>query len=202
MLLGTVLLAVLGFGLGVAAGLVLEEPRLLLDYLTGRTTSAPLDAAREARDLPEPAPPVAEPQAAAVPAALPATPAEGGEPSAAEPEPVARDVDAPPPAREIAPPADDFAEGGRTDEAEPSSARQGGFSVQVGALADAASAEQLAAKLRQRGFSVYVAPSAEPGSRRWRVRVGPVPTRAEAEQLASRLEREKLPTWVLAEGPR
>ena len=41
-LLGTLLLAVLGFGLGIAAGLVLEEPKLLLDYLTGRTSSAPL----------------------------------------------------------------------------------------------------------------------------------------------------------------
>ena len=74
--------------------------------------------------------------------------------------------------------------------------------MQVGALADAASAEQLAGKLRKRGFPVYVAPSAEPGSKRWRVRVGPVATREKADELATRLEREKLPTWILAEGPR
>ena len=74
--------------------------------------------------------------------------------------------------------------------------------MQVGALADSAGAEQLASKLRKRGFSVYVAPSAEPGSKRWRVRVGPVATREEAQALAARLEGEKFPTWVLAEGPR
>ena len=74
--------------------------------------------------------------------------------------------------------------------------------MQVGALADAASAEQLAVKLRARGFPVYVAPSAEPGSKRWRVRVGPVATREQADEVAARLAREKLPTWVLAEGPR
>jgi hypothetical protein len=34
------------------------------------------------------------------------------------------------------------------------------------------------------------------------VRVGPVATREEAQRLASQLEREKLPTWVLAEGRR
>ncbi len=74
--------------------------------------------------------------------------------------------------------------------------------MQVGALADAASAEQLARKLRKHGFPVYVAPSAEPGAKRWRVRVGPVATREKADELAAKLEREKLPTWILAEGPR
>jgi cell division septation protein DedD len=34
------------------------------------------------------------------------------------------------------------------------------------------------------------------------VRVGPVATREKADELAAKLEREKLPTWVLAEGPR
>jgi cell division protein FtsN len=41
-----------------------------------------------------------------------------------------------------------------------------------------------------------------PGSKRWRVRVGPVATREQADEVASKLAREKLPTWVLAEGPR
>jgi len=213
-LLGTVLLAVLGFGLGIAAGLVLEEPTLLLDYLTGRTQSAPLEQARQARDLPAaptptpaetPAPIVAAPvaQRAAEPEANPETPREKETPAVAAAPPRAAVAPAPAAPAVAAPDA----------EAEPEEPQveapvavvppsQSGYSVQVGALADAASAEQLAAKLRKRGFPVYVAPSAEPGSRRWRVRVGPVASRGEAQQLATRLEREKLPTWVLAEGPR
>lgn len=189
-LLGTLLLAVLGFGLGIAAGLVLEEPKLLLDYLTGRTTSAPLEAAREARDrLPAEPTPLAE--ASAPPEAVAPTPAVASPPPA-EP-PVAKAS----PAVEPEPDA-----GTEVETTETPAPRSGGYSVQVGALADSAGAEQLAAKLRKRGFSVYVAPSAEAGSNRWRVRVGPVATREEAQALAKRLESEKFPTWVLAEGPR
>ena len=75
--------------------------------------------------------------------------------------------------------------------------------MQVGAFADAASAEQLAVKLRSAGCPVYVAPSRPSrGSKRWRVRVGPVATREEADSVAARLARRSCPTWVLAEGPR
>lgn len=217
-LLGTLLLAVLGFGLGIAAGLVLEEPKLLLDYLTGRTASAPLEQARAARDRVSPEPtaladasvPADAPEAVAV-----AQPVPAHEPTKAlaakEPEPVL--VAEEPPAVAAPPPAEPRVEkpteaaetiaehtaGEATTEPAPLS---GGYSVQVGALADSAGAEQLASRLRKRGFSVYVAPSAEASAKRWRVRVGPVATREEAQALATRLEGEKLPTWVLAEGPR
>jgi DedD protein len=43
-LVGAGLLVVLGFALGVVAGLVLEEPDLVLDYLAGRTTSVEVAA--------------------------------------------------------------------------------------------------------------------------------------------------------------
>jgi DedD protein len=207
-LLGTALLAVLGFGLGVAAGLVLEEPALLLDYLTGRTRPAPLEVAREERDLapPPPAPADSLPQAAAVrepePPAPAARPPEPAMPPVATAPPVAAPAPAP------AEPAEEVEEAAPAEEPDTTPPvafvprAQGGYSVQVGALADAASAEELAGKLRKSGYAVYVAPSAEPGSRRWRVRVGPVASRSEAQQLAERLAREKLPTWVLAEGPR
>lgn len=216
-LLGTLLLAVLGFGLGIAAGLVLEEPKLLLDYLTGRTTSAPLERARAERDraISEPTPladaraPQSVPDASPPPAPAPETTRPVAEPEPEEalgavPTP---SVAAPPPpeprAAESAPAVAPQIEK-QTAAASTAAAtlRSGGYAVQVAALADSASAEQMAEKLRKRGFSVYVAPSAEAGSKRWRVRVGPVATREEAQALAARLESEKFPTWVLAEGPR
>ena len=109
---------------------------------------------------------------------------------------------APSPAKTEAKTADDAAAEADAALTPDAPSTRSGFSVQVGALADAASAEQLALKLRKHGFPVYVAPSAEPGSKRWRVRVGPVATREKADELATKLEREKLPTWILAEGAR
>lgn len=232
-LIGTALLAVMGFGLGIVAGLVLEEPRLLLDYVTGKTKPAPLEATRSANEFAA-GEREKERAAAALPAATPSPPEAVREESPAvdaaprEEDAVAAtrhgdapievdepEVDAPPPVAAAPPsapvpkapaPATKPKADTEVSEAEPlvpaapPSGR--GFSVQVGALADAASAEQLAMKLRKRGFPVYVAPSAEPGSKRWRVRVGPVASREKADELAARLEREKLPTWILAEGPR
>ena len=233
-LLGTALLAVLGFGLGIAAGLVLEEPGLLLDYVTGKTRPAPLDATRSANEFAaserekeravEAAPVAAQ---AAPEAAREGTPdvgtaprefeaaAEASRDSAGAAAIDAEQAAAPPPQVAAAPPSaptpkpaspSRVAEQQEADsaDAEPlvpaASPAKRGYSVQVGALADAAGAEQLAVKLRARGFPVYVAPSAEPGSKRWRVRVGPVATREQADEVASKLAREKLPTWVLAEG--
>jgi len=212
-LLGTALLAVLGFGLGIVAGLVLEEPGLLLDYVTGKTRPAPLDATRSANEFAaserekeravEAAPVAAQ--------AAPEAPREGTPDVGTAP----REFEAVPPQVAAAPPSapspqpaspNAVAEPQEADpaDAEPlvpaTSPAKRGYSVQVGALADAASAEQLAVKLRARGFPVYVAPSAEPGSKRWRVRVGPVATREQADEVAAKLAREKLPTWVLAEG--
>jgi DedD protein len=234
-LLGTALLAVLGFGLGIVAGLVFEEPGLLFDYVTGKTQPAPLDATRSANEfaaaerakasIPDAAPaPAAEPVAAANPEDVSAAPPSEFEAakSATKPEPRAAAVEkepaeTPPPQVAAAPPSAPAPKAEPPAKREPSSDAQAdadasltapapssrsGYSVQVGALADATSAEQLASKLRKRGFPVYVAPSAEPGSKRWRVRVGPVATREKADELATKLEREKLPTWILAEGPR
>ena len=235
-LLGTALLAVLGFGLGIAAGLVLEEPGLLLDYVTGKTRPAPLDATRSANEFAaserdkeravEAAPVAAQ---AAPEAPREGTPGVGTAPrefeavaeasrgSAGETAIDAEQAAAPPPQVAAAPPSaptpkpasrsrvaeqQDADSGDAAPLVPAASPAQRGYSVQVGALADAASAEQLAVKLRARGFPVYVAPSAEPGSKRWRVRVGPVATREQADEVASKLAREKLPTWVLAEGPR
>jgi DedD protein len=205
-LFGTALLGVIGFGLGIVAGLVLEEPSLLLDYVTGRTTStklepstaAPSPSTSAAADTAPAAPVAAAPPPVSAPPQAPrsdeAAPAavERSEPPA--PAPVAS---APPAAKPepkpIAPPAP-------ATTPPPAHAGQTGYSVQVGALADSAGAEQLAARLQKRGYTVYVSPSTDPSAKRWRVRVGPVATREEAQRLAAELERDKLPTWVLAEG--
>ena len=77
---------------------------------------------------------------------------------------------------------------------------EGRFAVQVGAFTESASAERLAARLRESGYGVYVSPGVQAGQPRWRVRVGPLPSRDEAERAAGRLKsEEKLPTWVLDE---
>ncbi len=156
---GALLLIVVGFGAGVVAGLVLEDPGLVIDYALGRTEGVELESEALAvadAELP--------PVAAAPPSAI--------EPSERATPPVG-----------AAPPS-------------------GRFAVQVGAFEDAAAAQRLAERLRGRGLDVYVSPSAEPGASRWRVRVGPVASREQAETLAGRLKkRERLPTWVLTEGP-
>lgn len=234
-LLGTALLAVLGFGLGIVAGLVLEEPGLLLDYVTGKTSPVPLVATRSANEfaaserekkrVAEVAPAAAQPLAEAAHAATPdigtaprefeapagagkTVDSDAGEAKAKTPPQVAAappSAPAPKPALPAAIAADPMpdADASVAEPLVPAAPPAGrGYSVQVGALADAASAEQLAVKLRKRGFPVYVAPSAEPGSKRWRVRVGPVASREKADELATTLARENLPTWILAEGPR
>lgn len=72
------------------------------------------------------------------------------------------------------------------------------YQIQVGAFADAASAERVAGQLREGGYPVRVLePAADD---RWRVRVGPVEGREKADQVARRLKaEEQLPTWVLRE---
>jgi len=239
LLLGTALLAVLGFGLGIVAGLVLEEPGLLLDYVTGKTRPAPIVATRSANEFAaserekkpaaEVAPAAAQQTGEAVRAETPdvgtapreleaaagadETLGKDDESDAPDAKPKAspRVAAAPPiapspkpvsPAAIAAEPMPDAGAGTAAPLVPAVPPAGNGYSVQVGALADAASAEQLAVKLRKRGFPVYVAPSAEPGSKRWRVRVGPVASREMADELATTLAREKLPTWILAEGSR
>ena len=193
-LAGAGLLVVLGFALGVVGGLVLEEPDLLLDYVLGRTEPVPvgeggLDVAAR--------PPAAAPAPAEVATATPAEVVAEAAPTARSEEwaegPV-EETKEDPAAAAPAPP--------QTTEVAAIVPAPAGFAVQVGAFADAAAAEQLARRLRERGHPVYVAPAAGSDTTRWRVRVGPLASRAEAEGVAARLEREeRVSTWVLAESP-
>jgi cell division septation protein DedD len=193
-LLGAAVLIAGGFGLGLVAGVVSEEPELVVGHLVGRSeevawlpegepefTRATHESASEhdegrldevaweADDRAVPVAPLpavaAPPPAALSPAApLPAAP---------------RDVSSLPEAW----------------------GRGSGFVIQVGAFSDAAAADDVKRKLRVEGFESYVVPATPGGGGKWRVRVGPVSTRAGADSLAGRLEsEERLPTWVLSEG--
>ncbi len=148
-LLGTVFTAILvvaaGFSIGVVAGLALEDPSLVKDYVAGDTLELELGAS---------------------PAASGGSESDGP-------------LGAPPPQRR-------------------------GFSIQVGAFADAAAARRLAEELEGAGYPVYVAAPerGDNGTReqRWRVRVGPLTTRSRAESVARELKSGRsLPTWVLDE---
>jgi cell division septation protein DedD len=165
------ILVVLGFTLGAISGLLWEEPRLLIAYLTGDTTEIAWDVE------PDPGKGLGSPPAAPTPPAV-AAPPPG--PAATPPEALRELPDDPRPAAAGAGP--------------------GRFAIQVGAFGTSAAAERLADSLRGRGYPCYVTPGARSGDARWRVRVGPVAERQEADRLAARLKRdEKLPTWVLDE---
>lgn len=176
-------LATAGFAVGVVAGILWEEPGLVVAYLRGNTTEvawqkgAPLDQVPGGPVVsppPEALPPGAVAQSSPAPPPVQAAPKPA---TAPEPPPVAAAPPPPPPA--------------------PAAGR---MAVQVGAFGESSSAQRLAKRLRARGYPVYVAPGALSGEARWRVRVGPLPDRAEAERVAARLKREeKLPTWVLDE---
>ena len=178
-LLGLALVAIPGFALGLFAGVLWEDPGLILGDWAGNTD--------EVAWGPQPAP--------ADGAAAPAATAPGGDGAAAAD--TSPDVAAAPPAAPPAPPALPTA-----DRAANPAPRAGGkLSVQVGAFGESRAAEQLADSLRSSGLPVYVSPSAAAaGDKRWRVRVGPIATREEADRIAARLKsKEKLPTWVLTE---
>jgi cell division septation protein DedD len=174
-LLGTLvllgILVVMGFTLGAISGLLWEEPRLVVAYLTGDTTEIAWDVE------PDPDPGIDAPPDAPTPPAVAAAPPM----PAPKPPEVSRE-----PARPPRPAA--------------ASAAPGRYAVQVGAFGTSAAAERMAEGLRGRGYPSYVTPGARSGDARWRVRVGPVADREEADRLALRLKRdEKLPTWVLDE---
>lgn len=171
-LVGLVFLVVAGFGVGMVAGVVWEDPGLIFAYLAGETEEVAWDGSTDAASdvaarAPEPEP-LVDPQlrrnaaieAAAVPPVEPARPA---------PPPVA-------------------------------AAPAGKLAVQVGAFESSEAAERLAKSLEGKGFPVYVSPGTKAGNARWRVRVGPLATREEAEATAERLKKsQKLPTWILNE---
>jgi len=173
-LVGLVFLVVAGFGVGMVAGVVWEDPGLIFAYLAGETEEVAWDGSTDAASdvaarAPAPEPePLVDPQlrrnaaieAAAVPLVEPARPA---------PPPVA-------------------------------AAPAGKLAVQVGAFESSEAAERLAKSLEGKGFPVYVSPGTKAGNARWRVRVGPLATREEAEATAERLKKsQKLPTWILNE---
>jgi len=173
-LVGLVFLVFAGFGVGMVAGVVWEDPGLIFAYLAGETEEVAWDGSTDAASdvaarAPEPEPePLVDPQlrrnaaieAAAVPLVEPARPA---------PPPVA-------------------------------AAPAGKLAVQVGAFESSEAAERLAKSLEGKGFPVYVSPGTKAGNARWRVRVGPLATREEAEATAERLKKsQKLPTWILNE---
>jgi DedD protein len=171
-LVGLVFLVVAGFGVGMVAGVVWEDPGLIFAYLAGETEEVAWDGSTDAASdvaarAPEPEP-LVDPQlrrnaaieAAVVPPVEPARPA---------PPPVA-------------------------------AAPAGKLAVQVGAFESSEAAERLAKSLEGKGFPVYVSPGTKAGNARWRVRVGPLATREEAEATAERLKKsQKLPTWILNE---
>jgi cell division septation protein DedD len=171
-LVGLVFLVVAGFGVGMVAGVVWEDPGLIFAYLAGETEEVAWDGSSEAASdvaarAPEPEQ-LVDPQlrrnAAIEAAAVP---------------PVEATRPAPPPV---------------------AAAPAGKLAVQVGAFESSEAAERLAKSLEGKGFPVYVSPGTKAGNARWRVRVGPLATREEAEATAERLKKsQKLPTWILNE---
>lgn len=170
-LAGLLLLAVPGFAVGLLAGVIWREPGLVAAHLTGGTREVAWGASGDA-SAGEAARRESTGDVAAPPPLLP--PARDPAPKAGrEPAPIAAIEPAPTPR----------------------------LVVQVGAFADAASAEKLAGTLRRKGFPAFVSPSTGDGGARWRVRVGPMASRDEADRTAGRLKaEERLPTWVLEEG--
>ena len=180
-LLGLALVAIPGFAIGLFAGVLWEDPGLILGDLAGKSQEvawgpqAPTEVGVGA-DAGSPSETAPGAVAAPAPAAMP-------------------DVAARPPTTPPAPLPS------ATQAATGPSRTAGKLSVQVGAFAESRAAEQLAESLRSSGLPVYVSPSAAAaGDQRWRVRVGPLATREEADRIAARLKsKEKLPTWVLTE---
>ncbi len=216
-LLGAAVLIAGGFALGLVAGVVSEEPELVVGHLVGRSDEVDwvpegepaFTAGRDAEALPledggfdeplefdgeilaESGAPARDVEAA--PEVVQARPAV----RAPAPEPPLPAVAAAPPRR----PLRDVASLPEASRDAPAAMARFGFSVQVGAFSDGSSAENVRQKLRGKGFDSYVVPASASGDGKWRVRVGPVPTRNAADSLAGRLKsEERLPTWVLSEG--
>jgi cell division septation protein DedD len=177
---GLTFLIAAGFGVGMVAGVVWEDPGLIFAYLTGDTEEVAWDGSG-----------ATEPDVAA---AAP-TRAEAPE-RVVDPQLRREAASAPPAPRPTVPPIDPPAPSPPPVAMAPA----GGVAVQVGAFETSEAAERLKDSLSSKGFPVYVSPGTKSGSARWRVRVGPMATREEAEATAERLKKkEKLPTWILSE---
>jgi len=184
--LGAGVLIAGGFGLGLVAGVVSEEPELVVGHLVGRS-----EEVAWLPDLETETPPVDGEGGILEAVAVRTGQVNGSEPTLPA-------VAAAPPERRPARSSTDVARS-HTQPASP--ILREGFSVQVGAFADGGAAENVRQNLRSKGFDTYVIAAKRSGDGRWRVRVGPVPDKGAAEKLARRLKaEERLPTWVVAEG--
>ena len=187
--LGAAVLIAGGFGLGLVAGVVSEEPELVVGHLVGRS--------EEVAWLPDAEPELVSRDGEG--AVLEAETVLIGEVNGrGQPQPVLPAVAAPPPERR--PSGNDQDRDSGRSPSTPAAVRAG-YSVQVGAFVEGGAAENVRQQLRSKGFASYVIAAKHSRDGRWRVRVGPVPSKAAAEKLASRLKtEERLPTWVVTEG--
>jgi len=201
-LLGVVVLVATGFAFGLIAGVVSQEPALVMGHVQGRGEAVrwtrPEGAATAVAALSDDsmaADPGAAEKASRAGRDLPAVGSDGPKPTpASSRSPRSKTLAGPVTASQSevpsAPPAPASV-----------SSSAGRYSVQVRAFEDSQGADRVAAMLGEKGYPVYVTPTATTGDGRWRVRVGPVSGRSRAEQVAKRLKHEEqLPTWVLAEG--
>lgn len=79
-------------------------------------------------------------------------------------------------------------------------ASSGGYTIQVGALKERRSAEELASALRNKGHNVHIVPLTQAdGGVLYRVRVGRFPNRVDAQKKADGLSHDGLNTFVLKE---
>jgi cell division septation protein DedD len=210
-----VVLVGLGFGLGLAIGLVTEEPALLYGHLRGASESVPLAESQRILDVPNPpvgvvasdtrsgargtevaARPDPSPRGPAVVAAggsQPKAPAEL--PKVSAPRPVVTSA-AVAPRNAVAQPQPQ-----PQPHPQPSPQRRAetgrDWAIQVGAFSDEATAQRLVDTLEAKNYPVAVVASSG-AAQRWRVRVQPVRGEDRARGMADRLKREeRLPTWMI-----
>lgn len=177
--LGVTVWIAAGFLIGLVAGVVSEEPELLVGHMAGRDTEIawaagePQPEMRAASEGPL-APVGAPPRSVLDEPPPPAAPVLGSSPKLAEA----------------------AAAGAAPTAAGPTAGDAPRFLIQVGAYNDRDAAQEVAETLRGKGYAVNVLTGADDG--RFRVRVGPVIARDRAEGLARRLEDDEgLPTWIL-----
>jgi cell division septation protein DedD len=121
-----------------------------------------------------------------------------GDPKAAPPATTPPPATEPPiPDTEV--PVDDKAAAPATKAAEPEPAPEktpakapaaGNVMLQVGAFGDKSTAQNLATKLKAKGYAAFVF-TAPTGPLQFKVRVGPMADRAEADKIAARLRKEE-----------
>jgi cell division septation protein DedD len=183
--LGVTVWIAAGFLVGLVAGVVSEEPELLVGHMAGRDTEIAWAAGESASD-PDAVPSI-ERTGAGSPLDLAPV---GAAPRSVldDPRPAAEPVLGSTPRLAEAPPPPAPAKATASDAPR--------FLIQVGAYDSRDSAQEVAETLRGKGYAVRVLTGADDG--RFRVRVGPVVARDRAEGLAKRLETDEgLPTWIL-----